>query len=180
MSEIHVAAAELTSSDGPALQQLFESDAGFFERVMGHPPGAEAQSAFSALPEGRDYDDKYLIGAWTRGTESGGSMEELVGVIDLIRNHPAPQTWTLGLIFVHPSRRLSGVATALMRSCASWLARKGVATLRLGVLDENAGVLPFFEGLGFNIVETRDGVTAGLKTTRLHVPRVLSQAGPKE
>jgi GNAT superfamily N-acetyltransferase len=166
---VKLVAVELTSSDGDALQHLFESDPSYFEQVLGYPPGAEAQSAYSALPEGSDYDDKFLIGVWARRTELGGSMEGLVAIMDLIRDHPVPRSWTLGLIFVHPSSRRRRVGTALMGSCAAWLANKGVSILRLGVVEENSEVLPFFEQLGFELLQQRSGVTSGLRTTSLSV-----------
>lgn len=42
-----------------ALQQVIEAAPDYMYRVTGHPPGAaEAQSLFSALPEGKTYEDR--------------------------------------------------------------------------------------------------------------------------
>lgn len=72
-------ACSLESEDGPALQTLFERCDDYFESATGLPAGpAEAQSAFMVLPEGKGYEDKFLVGIFDHG--------RLVGVIDAIRN----------------------------------------------------------------------------------------------
>ena len=51
--------------DAPALQTLLESDPTYFETIEGAPPGpAEAQSLVTAVPDGKNYDDKFAYGAF--------------------------------------------------------------------------------------------------------------------
>lgn len=60
-----------------ALQCVLESAPGYFQTVCGAPPGgAEAQSTFTALPEGRTYDNKFV---W--GLHSG---EAMIGCAEVI------------------------------------------------------------------------------------------------
>src|SRR5262245_57009396 len=101
----------LAYEDGQPLQKLFTADPGYFEAFHGHPPGAEAQSTFSALPDGKSYDDKELWGAY--------DGPALVGVVDAISHYPNSGTWTVGIVFVQPARRREGVGRALVRHIAS-------------------------------------------------------------
>ena len=56
---------QLDSSDGADLQALCQRCHDYFELVTGHPVGpAEAQSLFSSLPEGKTYEDKFLLGVF--------------------------------------------------------------------------------------------------------------------
>ncbi len=78
--------------DASALQKLFEASADYYELTMGLPPGpAEVQNLFMQLPEGKTYEDKHVISVLT---DSG----KFIDVLDLIRNHPEPGTWWLGLM----------------------------------------------------------------------------------
>ncbi len=74
----------LVESDLTAVQQLFESDSGYFELVQGAPAGgAEAHSFYAQLPPDKTEDDKFVLGLFD---ETG----KLTGVIDLIRDYPEP------------------------------------------------------------------------------------------
>lgn len=97
----------LAAEDGPALQVLFERDPGHFEAIQGAPPGpAEAQSAFSNLPPGAGYEQKVLLGVFA-------GADELLGVVDLVADHPEPGRWACGALFLDPAIRRRGVASAL-------------------------------------------------------------------
>lgn len=54
---------ELTEEHAEELQGLLEACEDYFELVFGLPVGpAEVQSAFMAVPEGKTYEDKLLLG----------------------------------------------------------------------------------------------------------------------
>ena len=60
--------------EGPALGALFEQCVDYFELVTGLPPGpGDAQSTFMALPEGKSYDDKFLLGGAPAARSTGPS-----------------------------------------------------------------------------------------------------------
>jgi uncharacterized protein len=69
-------------NDEAEIQSLFESDPEYFEIAQGAPPGpAEAQSLITALPEGKDYGDKFVYTVF----DCHGA---LAAAIDLIRGYP--------------------------------------------------------------------------------------------
>jgi len=92
--------AELEAEDGPALEELVEACADYYDAAFGRPPfPAEAQSMYMALPDGADPHSKLLLGVFRSGDAA------LVGVLDVIRNHPKRATWDLGLLLLRPEER---------------------------------------------------------------------------
>jgi GNAT superfamily N-acetyltransferase len=125
------------------LQRVLEEAPEYFRKVTGLPPGrAEAQSTFTALPEGKAYDDKFVFGIY----RAGG----MVGCADLIRGHPDPSTAFLGLLLVSESSQGQGVGRRAYELLETFVRCWGTCQrIRLGVVRTNDGVLPFWTGRGF-------------------------------
>ncbi|HUH94762.1 MAG TPA: GNAT family N-acetyltransferase [Casimicrobiaceae bacterium] len=126
-----------------ALQCVLESAPGYFETVCAAPPGrAEAQSTFSALPEGKTYDDKFVWGLY--------SGEAMIGCADVIRGYPSPERAIIGLLLLAETWQRRGLgrafATLVERRIASW---PEVERLRIGVVASNGGALAFWRKLGY-------------------------------
>ncbi len=133
----------LVESDLTAVQQLFESDSGYFELVQGAPAGgAEAHSFYAQLPPDKTEDDKFVLGLFD---ETG----KLTGVIDLIRDYPEPGHWYFGLLFLDPRYRGQGHGSRIARDLNDILRRAGGRRLRLASVLRNTGAVHFWERLGF-------------------------------
>lgn len=156
----------LEPDDGPDLQDLLESDRAYFETVHGYPPdaslSAEAQSLYSALPTGKSYEDKWLVGG---SLETGG----LVIVADVIREYPDRPTWTLGWLFVRPVLRRQGFADEASAALEAWFRRHGARRIRASVAASNDGAVRFLEGRGYAVVERRPEWRLGNRTDDLVV-----------
>ena len=129
-----------------AMQRVFESAPRYFDVVTRLPPGsAEAQSTFTALPPGKDYDDKRVWGLYTG--------DQMIGCADVIRGYPVREKAIIGLLLLAEpwQRRGLGRAFALLieKVIADW---PEIATIRLGVVETNTGALAFWKKLGY--VET--------------------------
>jgi ribosomal protein S18 acetylase RimI-like enzyme len=139
----------LDFDDGEAVQAFCERCADYIELLTGLPPGpAEAQSLFIGLPEGKDYDDKLLMGIFDRSNH-------LIGVLDVIRNYPDPGVWHVGLMMLEPERRGQGLGEKLYRAFEGWAAAAGAAHIRLGVVEHNERAYRFWQRMGFETVERR-------------------------
>jgi GNAT superfamily N-acetyltransferase len=165
-------AAQLDSIDGRALQALLERSRDFFELVYGHPPGpAEAQSLFVGLPEGKGYEDKFLLGlyndAWT-----------LVGLIDAIRDYVEPGRWALGLLLIDPSRRSAGLGREAYEGFERWAAGLGARLVRIGVQRQNEAARRFWDRTGFETVESKKMLTGILESDVDVMTRPVTQATP--
>src|SRR6266576_3626504 len=129
-----------------ALQQVLVAAPTYFHTVTGLPPGpAEAQSTFTALPPGKDYDDKRVWGLYARN--------DMIGCADVIRGYPMRDKAVIGLLLLalHWQRRGFGRAFALLveQVIAAW---PEITMLRVGVVEQNVGALAFWRKLGY--VET--------------------------
>jgi GNAT superfamily N-acetyltransferase len=156
--EVHRIPAE----HGPALQTLFERDPEYFETSFGTPPGpSEAQSAFVGLPAGKAYEDKFLLGLY-RG-------QSLTGVIDAVRNHPEPGTWTLALLFVEPTIRGQGVGAAVLAAFQEWVADMGCRELRLATSESNDRALRFWRRHGYTVLERQRRTPAPVAIMHRHL-----------
>jgi RimJ/RimL family protein N-acetyltransferase len=126
-----------------ALQSVLEAAPGYFRTVNGAPPGgAEARSTFTALPEGKTYDDKFV---W--GLHSG---EAMIGCADVIRGHPSRERAVIGLLLLAEAWQRRGFGRAfaalLERRIASW---PEIERLRIGVVAANESALAFWRRLGY-------------------------------
>lgn len=147
-SESHLELKPLTG-DAEAmaeLQRVLESRPDYYQRVEGAPPGpAEAQSVYSALPEGFSYDGKHVFGVYRGGV--------MVGCIDLLVGYPDSCTAMLGLLLIASPVDGQGVGPAALRLLDDWIRENTVCTrVRIGVVRTNEGVLGFWRRMGF--VET--------------------------
>jgi RimJ/RimL family protein N-acetyltransferase len=158
-------AMPLTSEQGEQLQTLCERCADYFELVEGSPPGAAAaQDLFYALPDGKGFDDKFLIGLFLN---SG----ELIGVIDLIRDYPSNGIWYLGLLLLEPRYRNSGIGAQVYGAFEHWASSRGAQEIRLSVVEENTPAYQFWTRLGFKVIERKEPRPFGNKQHAVIVMR---------
>ena len=125
------------------LQRVLEEAPTYAQRITGLPPGeADAQSTYSALPEGKSYDDKFVFGIF-RATE-------MVGCADLIRGYPHPATAMLGLLLVSERRQHQGIGRLAYGLLEQFVLDWRVCDrIRIGVVRSNEQVIPFWTQLGF-------------------------------
>lgn len=125
------------------LQRVIEEAPHYAHRITGVPPGqADAQSTYTALPEGKTYDDKFVFGIYL-GTE-------MVGCADLIRSYPNSTTALLGLLLVSEVRQRYGIGgraySLIEQFVRAW---QTCDRIRIGVVRTNEDVISFWSKLGF-------------------------------
>ena len=152
---------QLTPEELPLLQDLCErcagaiqQDAGLqpglsLEHMIGLPPGLSmAQDLARALPPGKEYDDKFLIGIFA-------GPQELIGVLDVIRDYPTHSEWWLGVLMLDPARRGKGLGESVSRAVEQWATAAGAHYIRLAVSAQNTRAHQFWQRLGFEELERR-------------------------
>lgn len=149
--------------DLSALQGLHERCAEFIELIEHAPPGPDAAHQLLVdLPPGRTLDDKLVIGFW--------DGDALIGAADLVRNHPTPGTWCVGLLLLDASRRNGGLGARLFAAVEAWLNAEGAASLHLCVQEQNPGAERFWARQGFargeQLISGGDTVTRMRKSLR--------------
>lgn len=95
-------------------------------------------------------------------TESG----KFIRVLDLIRNHPEPGTWWLGLMLLHPDFREKGIGAPLFHALLLWLKERGAKQLSMSVLEPNEAAYRFWKRMGMELQEIRPPAKFGAKVSR--------------
>lgn len=127
-----------------ALQRVLEAAPVYAERVTGAPPGqADAQSMYSALPPGKCYDDKFVLGIYA------GDM--MIGCADLIRGCPDSNAALIGLLLLAEPWQRRGFGTAAYHAIEDYVRSWGSDWKRIGigVVQTNAEAIAFWAKHGF-------------------------------
>jgi len=136
-----------TVAEEAAVRALFERSPDYFEAVEGRPPiDDDASTLFSDLPPGRSPADKRVLGV----TVGDGPA---VGVVDLVRDWPAPGTWIIGLVLLEPAARRRGTGTRVVATIAELVIAEGGERLRAAAHHRNPGADSFWRSLGFTAVD---------------------------
>jgi diamine N-acetyltransferase len=126
-----------------ALQCVLEAAPDYFRSVTGSAPGAAAApSTFTALPPGKQYEDKFVWGLY--------ESDAMIGCADVIRGYPTPEKAVIGLLLLVEARQRNGLgrafATLVEEAVGAWPA---IERLRIGVVKSNRGALAFWRKLGY-------------------------------
>lgn len=127
--------------DGPALQRLYERDPAFFEDSFGHPPGVEAVSAFTSVPDGMEPSDKLMLGGF-------GADGEMRAFADLWPRWPDSRTWTVASLFVDPQDRGTGLADDLWARVEDTVRAGGGNRVRASPASDQTRALAYFQRCG--------------------------------
>jgi ribosomal protein S18 acetylase RimI-like enzyme len=139
----------LQPGDEALAQALLEACADYCQLVTGLPPGpSDGMSLLVGRPEGRGPEDKFVFGLFTQPAR-------LIGVLDVIRDHPNPRDWFIGLVLLGPSHRSQGLGRRLYLAFETWAVQQGVRSISLGVVEQNERAYRFWSRLGFEPIEKR-------------------------
>lgn len=123
------------------------------------PSSKEAAEIFSALPPGKGYEDKFVLGIFK---ESG----KLTGLIDIVRDYPIEGEWMLGLLLIHPDERGRKLGKSAHEALAQWAVGFGARCFRIGVVEENCKGKKFWTGIGYEGIK-KGSIKLGNKTHRI-------------
>ncbi|HSY38300.1 MAG TPA: GNAT family N-acetyltransferase [Polyangia bacterium] len=139
---------EAGTSDLEALQALHLRCADFVEATAGHPPrDDEAARLLAVVPPGKIPADKQTLGLHRDG--------EMVGVVDLLRGHPSPTDWYIGLLLLSPEVRGAGLGTSVVDEIVERVRADGGRALHLVVREDNPRALAFWRRHRFELIDRR-------------------------
>jgi ribosomal protein S18 acetylase RimI-like enzyme len=153
----------LNRKDTKALQELCESCIDYYQLhgEMDVPMNA-AEELFDELPPGKTGEDKIVIGLFK-------AEEEIIGIIETIKGYPDHDCWFIGQMMIDPKYRGQGVGHDFYKGHEAWTYSQGAERLRLGVLQENKRAYQFWQGLGFEKIDTRENYRIKDKVTVVYV-----------
>ena len=105
------------------------------------PSKEEINDIFTDLPPNKNLEDKFLLGVY--------KFEELIGMVDIIKDFPTIGEWTLGLMLIEPGERGSGLGKIIHKELIKWAKGLGAKTFRIGVIEDNHKAFKFWSNLGY-------------------------------
>ena len=139
------AVRRLTAEDVELVYELSRGNRIFYEY---HPPFVTRESILedmAALPPGKQYEDKFYLGFF--------SGEQLVAVMDLIRDFPAEKTAFVGLFMMEPKVQGKGIGSKILGECIGYLQKSGFLSVQLGVDRGTPQSYGFWKKNGFRVIE---------------------------
>lgn len=143
------------------VMQVFKANQAYFEIVEGKMPDQSSlEEFFTDIPPGKSLSDKSLFGIF--------EANQLIGVLDLLKNYPDQQTWFLGLLMLSDHKG-KGIGRAVVQFACKEAAQYGAKYLRIGVIEDNVDAMGFWRAMGFVMVKTTQPMQFGQKWSRVHV-----------
>jgi ribosomal protein S18 acetylase RimI-like enzyme len=154
----------LKYEDVKAIQALYEKCVDYMLLVDGHPAGKNAaEEWFQNLSPGRSADDKFMFGIVDR-------LNELKGVLEVMRWYPDEATWWIGLLLFVPEIRSQGVGEKVLQGFTEYVNLNGGKAIMLGVVEDNERAYRFWSKMGFEFIRETEPRSFGSKT---HTVRIL-------
>jgi RimJ/RimL family protein N-acetyltransferase len=137
---------QLGLEDVGLLQALLVRCSDYFHLVSNSPPPPSAASSLlTEHPDGKNLEDKSLLGFFS-------DSRDLIGVLDFVRDYPSRGDWWLGLLLLDPAFR-NGLGFCIYRAYETWAIQCKVHRINLGVIDQNQGAYRFWRKIGFEPLE---------------------------
>ena len=156
----------LSLEDVKAIQALYEKCVDFMLLVDGHPAGENAaDEEFQNLPPGKSMDDRFMYGIID-------PVNELAGVLDVLRGYPEEGTWWIGLLLFVPEIRSLGMGKKVVHGLCKHIKINGGKAIMLGVVAENERAYQFWSKMGFEFVLETEPQQFGNKTQTVRVMRL--------
>lgn len=150
-----------------ALQQVYRATPAYWQ--MYHLPAAPAGQAARDLAAAQTTPGRHLLGIVRRlAADDPAAGVEMVGVVDLRLDWPAPDVVYISMVMVAEPYQRQGIGREAWRLLRPWLAQSAqMKTARLGVEQFNPGALQFFQHIGFTLTGQTDRVRSGQRWVRL-------------
>lgn len=113
------------------------------------PSMKEVNEIFIALPPNKNYEDKFVLGIFRFDNN-------LVGIVDIVKNFPTVGEWMLGLMLIEPEERGNKLGTIVHKALSEWATKLGAKSFRIGVIQENYKGIKFWSGLGYKKIKEID------------------------
>jgi RimJ/RimL family protein N-acetyltransferase len=122
--------------------RLCEKCSDYFILCDGEFPSKEKiDKIFTDIPPNKKFDDKYILGVY--------NSDELVGIVDIIKDFPTIGEWVLGLMLLAPEERGNGLGKTIHEALVVWAKQQGAKTFRIGVIEDNYKAFNFWSNLGY-------------------------------
>lgn len=132
----------LSKENNNIVEKLCEKCSDYYILHDGILPSKEdIDEIFTALPPNKNYEDKFVLGIY--------KFDELIGIVDIIKDFPTVGEWMIGLMFIEPEARGNGLGKRVHDALVGWVKNLGAKSFRIGVIEDNYKGINFWSGLGY-------------------------------
>jgi len=151
----------LDLDDMESIDELYNECEDYFLMVNGATHTKEdSEDIFTSLPPDKEFKDKFVLGVFYK--------EELVGVIDLIKDYPVLNQWIIGLFLLKRKDRNKGLGKLIHNALIEIILEQNGKSLRVGVVKGNIKAIKFWGNLGYKKTKETD-VILGDKVHKVYV-----------
>lgn len=112
------------------------------------------------LPPDKKPHDKFVLGIFYK--------DQLIGIIDLIKDFPVIGQWIIGLFLLSKKERGKGIGKLVHNALSEIVLKSTGDSLRIGVIEENINGFNFWKTLGYKKIKECD-MEMGIKTNKVYV-----------
>lgn len=105
----------------------------------------DIEEILTFLPPNKQSQDKFVLGIFYKN--------QLIGVIDLIRDFPVIGQWIIGLFLLNKKVRRKGIGKLVHNALSQIVLESTGDSLRIGVIEENINGLNFWKNLGYKQIK---------------------------
>ena len=136
----------LSAANNKIVEKLCEKCSDYYILHDGILPSKEQiDEIFTALPPNKNYEDKFVLGIY--------KFDELIGIVDIIKDFPTVGEWMLGLMLIEPEARGNGLGEIVHEALVGWAKKLGAKSFRIGVIEDNYKGINFWSGLGYTRIK---------------------------
>lgn len=110
------------------------------------PSKEKVKEIFTALPPGKSYEDKFVLGIFK-------GSGKLIGVIDVVKNFTFDGEWIIGLLIIDPKERENGLGKSVHEALIAWAVKLGAKSFRVAAIEDNHRGIKFWSGLGYTKIK---------------------------
>lgn len=120
----------------------------------------DIEEILTFLPPNKQSQDKFVLGIFYK--------DQLIGIIDLVRNFPIIGQWIIGLFLLKKKERGKGLGKLVHNALSEIVLKSTGKSLRIGVSKENVNGLNFWGNLGYKKIKECD-MEMGNKLHKVYV-----------
>lgn len=110
------------------------------------PSKDDSKEIFTSIPPNKSYEDKFVLGIFS-------CSNELIGIIDIVKDFPVNGQWMLGLMLIAPEERGKGLGKIVHEALVQWAIKLGAESFRIGVIEDNHKGIEFWIDLGYTKIK---------------------------
>ena len=134
--------------------RFFQDCTPYFKMEQDKAPDMDTvRTFFEDCPPSHSREDKLNLAVYQE--------DEIIAVIDILKDYAVVNEWMIGLFIFHPSKRGQGLAQPIHQTIVELAKEEGVKSLRVGVVTQNDRGQAFWFGLGYTEVKRTEPIQFG-------------------